>query len=414
MNLTERSVEQLKPGTERAQYRDDAQPGFGLRIEPNGRKSFYYYAKVGGRPTYKALGEYPYTSVKDARAEAVRYAGLATEWKQDGFPADKNPFEKPKPAPKPGDVPTFEQLIEAYIRDHVEPTAKNAKRAAYNVRLMMNAYFPDWKSRRLDSLTVEDMLAVKNACGERRVTANECVALVRRVLNWSNGRKNGKRNFWPIEKNIALEVETYKVKKRERFLSPEELMVFNSELDKAEHRDLRDFLILAITTGARRNDILGMRWSDIDFTREIWRVPDPKNREAYNVQLLDTAVHALKRRAKESTSDVWVFPSETAAGGHVVDLKRSWQPFRDKCGLKDFRIHDLRHTCASWMAISGESLQTIGAALGHKSLQSTARYSHLIDDSIREGRERGRAKMFEMMQKAKRIKVAPKRKQLTA
>ena len=85
-----------------------------------------------------------------------------------------------------------------------------------------------------------------------------------------------------------------------------------------------------------------------------------------------------------------------------MDLKRAWTAFRKKCALKDFRWHDLRHTCASWQAIAGVSLQSIGSSLGHRSLQSTMRYSHLSDESVREGREEGMKKMQQMTLRAKR------------
>jgi integrase len=400
MNLNEKAIAKIQVASKRQSFPDQATPHFGLRVENNGRKSFYYYAKIAGKPRYKALGEYPQTTLGEARAAARKLDVEVDVWKKLGHPADADPFNA-KASSKPGNAPTFAELVEAYIKEHVRVAAKKPEEAEYSVQHFARKYFAAWANRRLDTLSVHDLVKVKQACGGHHVTANRCTEFIRRLINWSGKKQEGKVSFWRFPENFATEITTYKETERKRFLNAQEGAVFSDELAKAENRDLRDFLILALGTGARKMDVYSMRWADIDWELKLWHVPRTTKVEPYPVQLLDNALAVLEERRKNALSDTWVFPSATAKSGHIMDLKRAWTTFRKRCGLVDFKVHDLRHTTASWMAIGGQTLQTIGAALGHKSLQSTMRYSHLIDASVREGREAGLRKMQAMTRRAR-------------
>jgi integrase len=253
----------------------------------------------------------------------------------------------------------------------------------------------------MDTISVDDVLAVKNARGERHHLANRLVEFTKAIYNWSAGTRDGKVNYWKCP-NPAADVSRFPEKPRKRYLKPEEMARFRECLKTEKHQDLKDFLTLAITTGARRGDILSARWSDIEWEQRIWQVPFPKNNESYNVQLLPEALGVLKRRYSEAVDgEKHVFPSY-GAQGIVTDLRDPWNAFRKRSKLMDIHVHDLRHSCASYMAMSGASLMEIGDALGHRNLNSTKRYSHLLDDSIRSAREQGQSKMDELMNLAKK------------
>jgi integrase len=419
VNLTEKAIDRLEPTTERQNYRDDETTGFGIRIEPaasGGRKSFFWNAKVGGQVVFKSLGESPAVSVKDARDSAREWAGKAAKWKQDGFP-EPGPFLKPKRAAQPESsaVPLFKDLVEKYVEDYLKPNAKNPEVAMAEVRRRSKKYFKAWQDRPLDSLSAEDLLEVKNACGKHHTTANCCIELISRLLNWAAGRRKGKAKgkarFW-TGKNFAEEVEGYDKNERDRTLSADELKRFNEELEKEEHRDLRDFLVLSMNSAARKGDILSMRWCDIDWDRNHWHVPNPKNKVPYNVWMLPAFLNVLKRR--ESTkpeSAIHVFPG-SGKSGHVIDVKKPWKKFRAVAKLSDFRIHDIRHTVLSAMAEAGVPILHVGAAAGHQSVQSTKRYIHLYPESQREARMKGQQKMIALIKSAKKREKASKPKLL--
>jgi len=201
-------------------------------------------------------------------------------------------------------------------------------------------------------------------------------------------------------------------------LQPDELVRFEAELAKETHGDLKDFLVISLATGARRSAVLGMRWEDVSFERGNWHVPytSSKNGESYEVDLSAAALATLERRRSEAVEGAtFVFPSNSASG-HVEDLKKRWNEFRKRAGIPDVRIHDLRRTHGSYLAISGTSLQIIGGALGHRSTASTAIYSRLIQETVKEARVAGEKKMLELMRKAKRRArlTGPQAKLLTA
>lgn len=168
---------------------------------------------------------------------------------------------------------------------------------------------------------------------------------------------------------------------------------------------LRDFVCLALWTGARRNDILSMRWENVSLGDNRWEIPDPKSRESYLVALTPEAGRILAHRSNENGDSPWVFPSRGRTG-HIVDLKTAWRKFLGRAGLaaKDLHQHDLRRTLGSYQAADGTALQIIGKSLGHKSLAATQIYSRLDLDPVRAS----------VMRATRAILAASKKKQLPA
>ncbi len=272
---------------------------------------------------------------------------------------------------------------------------------------MAKKYFGAWTSRRIDSIRIEDVLALRNEIGPtHKYQANRNVEMIKALFSWSAGRKDGKVNFWPVA-NPARDIELYDEEKRTRFLQPHELVKFNAELRKEPHGDLRDFLTLALATGARKSNVLAMRWADISFERANWRIPFSKSGEGYDVALTPAAIKVIRRRRGETSDDAeFVFPSH-GKSRHLVNLKKQWNRFRERAGIPDVRIHDIRRTKGSYMAIGGVSLQQIGAVLGHRSLGSTEIYAQLHQESLRQAIEDGDAVMKRMTKQAKkRLKLA--------
>jgi integrase len=405
MNITEKAVAKLAPGKERIQRYDDSQTGFGVRCEVNGRKSFFWLQKVNGKPRFRALGDYPQTGVSEARDAAKVWAGVASDWKsRDCAPPD--PFAKAVPVVAPSNVPTFKQMVEAYIAQHIHSTdreerANNPERAEYFVRWRLKTHFADWLSRPVDSITIQDVLAVKAACGDRKYLANRAIEFVRAAYNWSAAQPDGKINFWDCL-NPAKNVTSFTETSRKIFLQPDQVVRFHEALEKEKHHDLKDFLTLAMETGARKMDILSMRWQDVHPERKTWTVPFPKNGESYDVDLSGPAITVLERReAKRTQGNGFVFPG-VGRSGHLTELRKPWNLFRKRAAIPEIHTHDLRRTVGSYAAMAGKSLEQIGAMLGHRSMQSTQVYAHLNRQATREAREAGSQKMKQMMRDAKK------------
>jgi integrase len=411
MRLTEKFIEKTKPAATRLQFLDDDVRGFGLRVEPNGRKSFFWRAKVRGDIVMRSLGEFrKEIELDQARDDARTLAGKAADWKRRNFEG-QSPFLRERI--DRSSVPTFSELFEAYVAGQVRPNANRPEKAERDLRWIVKKNFSHWNARPVDSISVEDVLAVKNKCGEHRVQANRCVEFCRTLFNWCDRSTDGKVNFWKV-KNPAAEVSRFKEKPRERFLQPDEANRFNECLLKSEHKDLRDFLTLALNTGARKSDLYSMAWRDIHWERNVWLVPHPKNGHAYEVALLPTARTVLERRQSESAeSDVFVFPG-VGKSKHLVDLKKPWKKFRTEAGLQDITTHDLRRTVGSYLAISGMNLPTIAAALGHKSLGSVKVYARLHNEAVRTARATGQSTMLQLMRQAAKRQKKQKQQKLIA
>jgi integrase len=171
-------------------------------------------------------------------------------------------------------------------------------------------------------------------------------------------------------------------KGRVRFLSDDERPRL---LDACRSNpDLYLSVVLSLTTGARQEEIMALRWPQIDLNRQIITLHDTKNGDRRALPLVGEALDLLKARSKvRSISDDRIFPpSQGARKAEYLNLRRPWEQALVAAKIQDFHWHDLRHTAASYMAMSGVSLVEIAKVLGHRTLAMVARYSHLSDGHI--------------------------------
>jgi integrase len=377
INFTKRSIENLPiPKTKRATHYDQQVRGLGVLIQPSGHRSFFWFRKVRGIPTWRTIGAFPDFSIEQARAEANKLSGDVATWKQNGFD-DDSPFERHS-------IPTFEALVKDYVEKHIKSHASRPERAAKNVEWMVDKYLASWRNRKITAIRKREVLDLHAQIGtdHGKHTANRIVQLLKAVFYW--GAESGARG---IKENPAMGVKLFHEGKRRRFLQPDELPRFFSALKKETNTDLRDFVQLAMWTGARRNDVLSMRWQDVALADNRWLVPDPKNRTPYVIALTPEAIavlrHRHRSRHRKDQENQWVFPSR-GKSGHIVEVKSAWKKLLVRTKVTNLRIHDLRRTLGSWQAIQGSSLTIVGASLGHKSLSATEVYGQLILDPVRD------------------------------
>jgi integrase len=169
---------------------------------------------------------------------------------------------------------------------------------------------------------------------------------------------------------------------RHRYLTTEEAERLFQLLDRWEDRLEASVLLVLLNTGARRGELAKAEWSEIDFVRARWNKPSghTKARRFHAVPLNETALAAF-RVLRTLTNSASVIDGTTKDPTGVID--RAWRKVRDAAALGDVRLHDLRHSFASFLADVGESLPTIGALLGHSSPATTNRYVHLTDAAMR-------------------------------
>ncbi|MFP6826273.1 MAG: site-specific integrase [Pseudohongiellaceae bacterium] len=210
-------------------------------------------------------------------------------------------------------------------------------------------------------------------------TVNRYVASLRALLGYASTEWQ-----W-LDENPCLRIKNLREPKgRCRFLSESEqdalLLACKNCL---KYPEMSTIVLLAITTGMRRSEITGLSWNDIDFKYQRITLRITKNNETRSVPLVGPALISLKERAKVRPIDsaAFVFPSHGKRGQkRPFDMDYAWTLVRSEAGLVDFRFHDLRHTAASFLAMSGAGLREIGDILGHKTLAMVQRYSHLTHD----------------------------------
>lgn len=206
-------------------------------------------------------------------------------------------------------------------------------------------------------------------------TVNQCLGDLRHVFSIA------KREFSLLSNNPLADIPKLKEPRgRVRFLTTDERDALLREC--AKHSDvLRTIVVLALSTGARKGELLNLRWPDVDMKRGLLTFHQTKNGERRTVPLVGVAASAMASHAKVRRLDCdLVFPG---LKGRPLVIDKMFHEACERAGVADFRFHDLRHTTASWIAMNGGTLAEIAEVLGHKTLQMVRRYTHLTEGHTR-------------------------------
>jgi integrase len=251
-------------------------------------------------------------------------------------------------------------------------------------------YLKTWAKRKLSSLKKSDVQSlfarVTNENG--RYAGNKLLGLVKAMFHKAP-------DMGYTGDNPTVGVKKHQEEKRDRFLHADELQGFFKALFSEPNETLRDVLLVALLTGARKGNVMAARWDEIDFTTGLWRIPTTKSGRPVVVPLVPIAVALLQHRREASNGSPWVFASNRGVSGHITEVKSAWKRIVTAAKLSNCRPHDLRRSLASHMAIAGTSLPTIGAMLGHSQPSTTAIYARLSNDPVRTAAESATASIME-------------------
>ncbi|MBY0406996.1 MAG: site-specific integrase [Rickettsiales bacterium] len=165
---------------------------------------------------------------------------------------------------------------------------------------------------------------------------------------------------------------------RVRFLSDDERKALLDACKQSDNPYLHMIVVLALSTGARKNEIIALKWQDVSLERGMMTLHETKNGERRALPLQGYAYKLMLEHAKVRRLDCdYVFPSEKKK--QPIDIRTAWENAVERAELQDFRFHDLRHSAASYLAMNGASLAEIAEVLGHKTLQMVKRYAHLSE-----------------------------------
>lgn len=226
-----------------------------------------------------------------------------------------------------------------------------------------------------DKLLNEPMLKT----GEKKPRMLSNATVIRYLASLSVCFSYGLEDLGWVESNPVKNVKKPKPERgRVRFLSDEDRKNLLTKCKEDDNPYLHTVVVLALLTGARQSEIMGLQWKDIDFKRRRATFHDTKNGERRSVPLAKQAFDLLQGMNKVRRIDSpYAFPRKD--GKKPMEIRKRWEKAVRDAGLKDFRFHDLRHTAASYLAMNGASLLEIAEILGHKTLAMVKRYSHLTE-----------------------------------
>ncbi|AMN39734.1 tyrosine-type recombinase/integrase [Rhodoplanes sp. Z2-YC6860] len=395
--LTKRVVDAITPTGKTVIHYDSELSGFGLKVLPSGAKRWCveYRSGAGGRKVGKTrmvLGSTSTMTPDQARQSARTILG-AVALGQD--PARKRTHDRA--------MPTFAEFGERYLTEEAETKLKPRTVVNYRIYLRKHAT-PVIGTRKLDALETDEIAKMHRKIGKTNpMTANRVVEFVSSVFRYA-----AVCGLVPRGHNPTAQVSAFREQRRERFLNSAELARLGDAIREAETAGIpwevdKDqpnakhipknartklgphvvaALRLLILTGARLREILSLKWEYVDLERGLLLLPDSKTgRKA--IILNAPAIAVLKALPQV---DTYVIAGDIKNQSRH-DLNRPWRSISARAGLSDVRIHDLRHTHASYGAGAGFGLPIIGKLLGHSQPATTARYAHLDNDPLKQASE---------------------------
>jgi integrase len=278
---------------------------------------------------------------------------------------------------------TLEEALDRYIRDELPQKPKS-----YDKQLMqlewwkaeLGAYLLADITPALISEKRDYLLQGKTYRGTKRseATVNRYLAALSHALTIAV-------NEWEwLDDSPMRKVRKLKESRgRVRFLSEDERKLLLSACKDRNDSNLYTIVVLALSTGARKGEILNLRWKDVSFSRKVITFEETKNDERRSVPLVGHAYELVNEMATVRRIDTdYLFPS--TGGSKSLDIRYAFEAAVKQAGLPDFRFHDLRHSAASYLAMNGASLAEIAEILGHKTLQMVKRYAHLTEQHTAE------------------------------
>lgn len=365
--LTKRQIEALEPADKDYFVWDTELSGLGIRVFPTGRKQFVLQYRFGRTSRRMSLGRFGALTPDQARGLALE---ALVKIRHDVDPQ----LEKLERR----EAVTVNELAKRFDEEHIKVRLKASTAREYRRNLEL-FILPAIGHLRVIDVTRADIAKYHHDWRHRPYQANRNIEIISKMFNLAE--------LWglrPDGTNPRKHIRKYPEKKRERYFSAAELQSIGRVLREMEEERIElpsaiAAVRLLLFTGCRLGEILKLQWEHVDLADHVLRLPDSKT--GAKVVHLGSAATSVLQSIDKVAGNPFVIVGRNP-GAHLTDLQPFWQRLRGRAGLKNARIHDLRHTFASVAVSNGQSLPMIGKLLGHTQVQTTARYAHLANQPI--------------------------------
>ena len=367
MKLTKTVVEGAKPRAQRYRLSDSLVPGLTLLVLPSGQRTYYLRHRVDGAQRELKLGT-PVELTPDQARDLAR-AALARV-RAGGDPGAERRAAR--------EAPTIEALAARHLQAHA-----SRKRSGRNDEILWRRHLLPAFGRVKVAALSRERIREWHAAHARPATANRALEVL--------GVAMGLAEDWgwrPAGSNPVRGIKAHREQQRRRYLSAQELIQLRAALQRWEGAGplsmrwrFAQLVRLLLLTGARLREVMNAQWSEIDWRRQALLVPAERGKTgASEVQLSDRAIEVLRALEAAANGSRWVIQGDTREKP-LVGYRRLWLALLRDAGIEGLRVHDLRHSFASYALSGGQTLGVVGQLLGHRSAQTTTRYAHLITET---------------------------------
>ncbi|HAT9729353.1 TPA: tyrosine-type recombinase/integrase [Legionella pneumophila subsp. pneumophila] len=345
------------------------------RISKEGKRTYRVKVRLKGFPTQQATF--------DRKTDARRWAEQTESAIREG-----RHFKTTEAKRR-----TLGELIERYIKEIIPLKPKNSKNTVLHLR---------WWQEELGVYSLAEispaLIAEKRDKLSSGITSRNKLRSPSTVVRYMAALSHAftmavKEWGWVDDSPMRRVTKPKEPRGRVRFLSDDERNRLLDECKKSESQYLYTAVVLVLSTGARKMELMGLHWTNIDFHRQAITLHETKNGERRLLPLRRHALELMTQLAKVRHLNCdFVFPNHQFT--KPIDLRTPFENAVKRAGLADFRWHDLRHSCASYLAMNNASLAEIAEVLGHKTLQMVKRYAHLSDAHTSKVVDRMNEKIF--------------------
>ena len=363
VGLTQRRVDSLKPRKKTLDVRDCVIRGFGVRVLPSGRKSYFLHSQVNGKRVWHSIGDARAMTLECAREQVASL--LAARSRSDNS------------SPAATASILFEDVADEVFRRYRRHWKPSTLRV--NLNYYMNQILPWFKGQAIADIGRHDVQRWFASLHATPVAADRSSPVLSVIF-----RQAEVYGYRPEGSNPCTGIKRYRRCNRERFLNEDEIRRLSRVLDKrcVQQPLLTAVIRLLLLTGCRKSEILSLQWSDYREGKLYLRDSKTGPRTVWLSSPARRILDGLPRTGR------WMFPS-SRRGHHrsTFTLDQFWRDVRTEAGISDVRCHDIRHTYASIALAHGETILAIGRLLGHTNPATTLKYTHLADASVHEAAE---------------------------